>query len=72
MRLAAKLTKWRIDIKGAAGLFGVLGDEKKEDENEVRGVWDSQIQKPVEKVAEESLQSDTPQDDSTGDDDKKS
>ncbi|OGC57494.1 transcription termination factor NusA [candidate division WWE3 bacterium RIFCSPLOWO2_12_FULL_36_10] len=72
VRLAAKLTKWRIDIKGAAGLFGVLGDEKKEDENEVRGVWDSQIQKPVEKVAEESLQSDTPQDDSTGDDDKKS
>jgi transcription termination/antitermination protein NusA len=52
-RLANKLTKWKIDIKGAAGLFGeVETKEKKADDSKVvRGVWDADIRK-VEKTAE--------------------
>ncbi len=44
VRLAAKLTKWRIDIKGAAGLFDddgeFVGGEK---DAKVVGVWDAAI-----------------------------
>lgn len=45
VRLAAKLTNWRIDIKGAAGLFdddgGFVGGEKSEEA--IVGVWDAAI-----------------------------
>ncbi len=54
-RLANKLTKWKIDIKGSAGIFG--GDDvstavasKKDDH--VRGVWDDAI-KATKKMEEE-------------------
>ena len=37
-RLANKLTNWKIDIKGAAGIFGTSDDgEKEEEEAEIRG-----------------------------------
>jgi len=62
-RLANKLTKWKIDIKGAEGLFSdetgevVLGNKDKK----VVGVWDQEIKKEskrkkkkAEKVEEES------------------
>jgi N utilization substance protein A len=48
-RLANKLTKWKIDIKGAAGISGVV-DEKgfvtsKSEQRKVVGVWDEEIKK---------------------------
>lgn len=55
-RLANKLTKWKIDIKGAAGLFG--SEEEKEGEGEekkVTGVWDAAIkEKRSQKTDEET------------------
>lgn len=48
-RLANKLTNWKIDIKGAAGIFGTSDDgEKEEEEAEIRGVWDAAIQEKKE------------------------
>ena len=48
-RLANKLTKWKIDIKGVAGIFSseqaVEGGEKVEKDDKVVGVWDAEIQK---------------------------
>lgn len=43
-RLANKLTKWKIDIKGAAGIFGTedKSDSEAEDKK-VTGVWDAAI-----------------------------
>lgn len=61
VRLAAKLTNWRIDIKGASGMF----DEKGEfiggdaDEEVVVGVWDAAIKAargPEEKEKEKEEQ----------------
>lgn len=43
-RLANKLTRWKIDIKGAAGLFGAdsaVSEEQKD--KTVRGIWDEAI-----------------------------
>ncbi|HSX39512.1 MAG TPA: transcription termination factor NusA [Candidatus Saccharimonadales bacterium] len=51
-RLANKLTRWKIDIKGTAGLFGAALEEKQKDEdkNIVRGVWDADIKEAKEKA----------------------
>ena len=63
-RLANKLTKWKIDIKGVKGIFDVTDEERaagpKKDVNSVRGVWDEAIRKAeaaeaAEKAAEEAL-----------------
>lgn len=48
-RLANKLTKWKIDIKGMAGISGNV-DEKgfvtsKSEQKRVVGVWDEEIKK---------------------------
>jgi len=44
VRLAAKLTRWRIDIKGAPDLFGnVEKASESKDDAAVRGVWDEDI-----------------------------
>lgn len=55
-RLANKLTKWKIDIKGAAGVFSSedaeQGSVKQVQEEKVVGVWDAEIKKFNE--AEES------------------
>lgn len=59
-RLANKLTKWKIDIKGAAGVFEdtSLDNDKKDKDNrkKVVGVWDAAIRKTApkkEKITEE-------------------
>ncbi len=48
-RLANKLTRWKIDIKGVAGIFSseqaVEGNEKVEKDDKVVGVWDAEIKK---------------------------
>jgi len=48
-RLANKLTKWKIDIKGIAGVFSSEDAEnaeiKEEKEDKVVGVWDAEIKK---------------------------
>ncbi len=50
-RLANKLTKWKIDIKGTVGLFG--SEEKsgtdEKDTKLVRGVWDEAIKEKKKK-----------------------
>lgn len=44
VRLAAKLTKWRIDIKGTANIFGgIESTDELEDDKVVRGIWDADI-----------------------------
>lgn len=45
VRLAAKLTNWRIDIKGAAGMFDAAGEfiGGEVDDEVVVGVWDAAI-----------------------------
>jgi len=54
-RLANKLTNWKIDIKGAAGIFGSADEEEASEEAEIRGVWDDAIQekKEIEEASEE-------------------
>ncbi len=48
-RLANKLTKWKIDIKGVAGVFSSEDAEnaeiKEEKDEKVVGVWDAEIKK---------------------------
>jgi len=48
-RLANKLTKWKIDIKGIAGVFSSEDAEnaepKEEKDDKVVGVWDAEIKK---------------------------
>ena len=48
-RLANKLTRWKIDIKGVAGIFSseqaVEGSDKVEKDDKVIGVWDAEIKK---------------------------
>lgn len=43
VRLAAKLTHWRIDIKGAEGFFDTEDGETVGGDKEVVGVWDAAI-----------------------------
>ncbi len=56
-RLANKLTRWKIDIKGAVGGFEVQDDEKgdsrRDSKKKVVGVWDAAIKKTSEKRAKE-------------------
>jgi N utilization substance protein A len=61
-RLANKLTKWKIDIKGAAGIFGAVAEGEAEEgkDKTVKGVWDEAIKekkstKEEEKEAEEEV-----------------
>ena len=72
-RLANKLTKWKIDIKGVAGIFSseqaVEGGEKVEKDDKVVGVWDAEIKKyneaeeikKKEEVVEENSSSEQPE-----------
>ena len=54
-RLANKLTKWKIDIKGTAGLFGSVEEKPKEDDKAgVRGVWDADIKTAADKAADKA------------------
>ena len=45
-RLANKLTKWKIDIKGAVGIFSqaVSSEPTEKVEKTVKGIWDEEIQ----------------------------
>lgn len=53
-RLANKLTRWKIDIKGAPGIFGGGGDRSKtDDKTVVKGVWDEDIKEASEKAKAE-------------------
>jgi N utilization substance protein A len=58
-RLANKLTKWKIDIKGVSGVFGSEAEEKTEQQNKgyqpVVGVWDEAIRKAEEQIAKEKV-----------------
>ena len=53
-RLANKLTKWKIDIKGGANVFSsedlLDTDSKKESNAKVVGVWDAAIKKVAEEA----------------------
>ncbi|MFA6981882.1 MAG: transcription termination factor NusA [Patescibacteria group bacterium] len=56
-RLANKLTRWKIDIKGAAGLFGetpTVSEQKTAEE--VVGVWDAQIKEQRTRNEEEAAE----------------
>ncbi|MCA9307989.1 transcription termination/antitermination protein NusA [candidate division WWE3 bacterium] len=63
-RLANKLTKWKIDIKGASGLFGAATTEVKTvDTSSARfGIWDAAIKE--QQAASDSSQDDVVADDS--------
>jgi len=65
-RLANKLTKWKIDIKGAAGIFGskVDGEKAEGEEKTIKGVWDEVIKEKKEsepEVEEEITEEETTQ-----------
>jgi len=71
-RLANKLTKWRIDIKGTTGFFdddGKLVLEEDATSKEVVGIWDAEIAKQAEaKEADNRPEVDTkPEVEGTGD-----
>lgn len=57
-RLANKLTKWKIDIKGVAGVFSTDSDQALElgskEEKKIIGVWDEAIKKVEEEKEEKS------------------
>ena len=63
-RLANKLTKWKIDIKGASNIFYSNEKPEKADKNIVRGIWDEDIKeksaeaeaKKAEAKTEEAMQ----------------
>jgi transcription termination/antitermination protein NusA len=64
-RLANKLTKWKIDIKGTAGLFSagegnaVTSSSDNADKKKVVGVWDAEIKREEEvKAAEDKAAED--------------
>lgn len=68
-RLANKLTKWKIDIKGIAGLFSsenaVEGNMVQNSEEKVVGVWDAEIKKfneAEDKKKEETAAKEIPED----------
>ena len=58
-RLANKLTKWRIDIKGSAGVFNteeeIAEAKEKEIKKKIVGVWDAAIKKTAPKKTKEPL-----------------
>jgi N utilization substance protein A len=56
-RLANKLTKWKIDIKGAKGIFDIDGDSKNKEKgsSSVVGVWDAAIEAVNKQEAEEEV-----------------
>ncbi|MFZ5424504.1 MAG: transcription termination factor NusA [Patescibacteria group bacterium] len=59
VRLAHKLTKWKIDIKGAPSLFGSIDstlEVQEDDDTVVRGVWDEDIKAKEDEVESESLE----------------
>jgi len=67
VRLAFKLTKWKIDIKGAPSVFGLTQEEKagkgiKEGRKGPVGIWDIDIKerKDAQKKADASVVTDTP------------
>lgn len=51
-RLANKLTKWKIDIKGMAGMSGIVDEtgvvSSKGEQKRVVGVWDEEIKKQIQ------------------------
>ena len=56
-RLANKLTKWKIDIKGVAGVFATTdkdasGEDSAKKEEKVVGVWDEAIKKVEAEIKE--------------------
>lgn len=57
-RLANKLTRWKIDIKGAMGVFSsedaVSGEIVKEPGEKVAGVWDEAIAKVAKEAEKEA------------------
>jgi transcription termination/antitermination protein NusA len=56
-RLANKLTKWKIDIKGARGIFdGVSGEtfESSKGDEGVVGVWDAAIKKASKQIEKDA------------------
>lgn len=57
-RLANKLTKWKIDIKGVAGVFSTDSDQAIElgskEDKKIVGVWDEAIKKVEEEKEEKS------------------
>jgi len=65
VRLAFKLTKWKIDIKGAPSIFGETKEEKdkKAEQNSARkksvGIWDKDI-KERRAIQEKSLEETPP------------
>jgi N utilization substance protein A len=72
-RLANKLTKWKIDIKGAAGVFSsedaVEGSTLNSSDEKVVGVWDAEIEK-LDKAEEEKKSDDEQEDVSDADEEK--
>jgi N utilization substance protein A len=77
VRLAAKLTHWRIDIKGATGLFGEDGKllETVGGDKEVVGVWDAAIKaaKKIEEAEEgEEVSDDTKESEESTEEDSSS
>lgn len=60
VRLAAKLTKWRIDIKGASGLFAEDAEfvGGKGSEEAIVGVWDAAISAARKQEADEKAEID--------------
>jgi len=57
-RLANKLTRWKIDIKGATGVFSsedaVFGGATKEASEKIAGVWDKVIAKVAKEAEKEA------------------
>jgi N utilization substance protein A len=55
-RLANKLTKWKIDIKGMAGLSGKVDSQgfvaSKDEQKRVIGVWDEEIKRKAKEDAD--------------------
>ena len=52
VRLAAKLTKWRIDIKGAENIFtDIESTDELSEGTVVKGLWDADIKKAAEDKA---------------------
>ncbi len=55
-RLANKLTKWKIDIKGAPSIFGSIGGAPAKEEKP-QGIWDVEIKEIKDRKAAEKQQS---------------
>ena len=65
-RLANKLTRWKIDIKGSGGLFEEEKVEKEasasKEKKSVVGIWDSEIKKAPKKSKKEETTEDLAED----------